>query len=112
MTPLDQRKQCLMAFQCGATPTRQQSKAIIQPRRNLFRRKDLSTHGGELNRQRNAIQPSANICYGWHVLFFEVEGWISRYCTINKEVHTVILCKHIEIMELPRIRQRKRRHAV
>src|SRR6266545_7973472 len=101
-----------MAFECGATPTSQQSKAIVQPRCDLFGRKDLGPRRGEFNRQRNTVQPSANVRDGRRILLLEAEGWIGCHCAINEEAHTVILCKRIEIMELTWVRQWKGWHAV
>src|SRR6266487_5035545 len=100
MTPLDQGKERLMAFECGAASAGQEAKAIIQPRRNLFGRKDLGSRGGEFNRQRDAVQPSADICNRRCILLLEAEGWVCCHCAINEEAHTVILRKCIEIMEL------------
>ena len=89
-----------MTLQCGTTPTRQQSKAIVQPRRDLFGRKDLGPRGGEFNRQRNTIQPSADVSNRGRVLFLEAEGWVCCHGAIHEEMHAVILLKHIEITEL------------
>src|SRR6266540_2598718 len=98
MAPFIQCKQRLVALQCCATSTRQEPKAIIQPRRDLFRRKDLGPCRGEFNRQRNTVQPSANVRDGRRILLLEAEGWIGCHCTINEEVHTVILCKRTEVL--------------
>src|SRR5437867_3251458 len=83
MTPLNQRKQRLMAFECGAASAGQEAKAIIQPRRNLFGRKDLGSRGGEFNRQRDAVQPSADICNRGCILLLEAEGWVCCHCATN-----------------------------
>src|SRR5262245_48812657 len=100
MAPFNQRKQRLMALQCGATATRQQSKAIIQPRRNLLRRKDFGARSRKLNRQWDAIQPAASSGDSRCILFPQTERWMCCHCTVNKEMYTIILLKHVEVMEL------------
>ena len=49
-----------MAWQGGATAADQQAKTIIQPGGDLFCREQLDPRGGQLQGQRDAIQPLAN----------------------------------------------------
>ena len=62
VTPVDQRPQCLLARQRGAASAYQQAKEIIKARaRDLFHGQHSCTSGGQLNRQRNAVQAVANL---------------------------------------------------
>src|SRR5512133_452735 len=61
VTPVDQRTKGLVALQCRATPTGQEPEAIIEPRRDLFRRKYSRARRRQLNRQRDAVQAQADL---------------------------------------------------
>ncbi len=61
VAPVDQRAQRLLARQRGAVAAGQQAEAIVQARRDALDRQRAHARGGELERERNAVQPPADV---------------------------------------------------
>ena len=67
VAPVDQRAQRLLARQRGAAAAGQQPEAVVQPRGDLLRRKHLDARGRQLDRQRDAVQPVADLRDGGRI---------------------------------------------
>src|SRR5260221_5714757 len=101
MAPVNQRQQRLVARQGGATAARQQAKAIVQPRHDLVRRKDLDPRRCQLKRQRNPIQAPADLRDGASVLGGQAKWTVRGHRTLHKEARAVVLRQGVEVVWLP-----------
>ena len=73
VAPVDQRPQRLLAGQRRAAAAGQQPEAVVQPRRDLLHRQRLHPRRRQLDRQRDAVQPLADLRHGRRVLLRECE---------------------------------------
>ena len=61
VAPIDRGAQGLLARQGGAAAAGQQAKGIVQPRGDLLDAEHLHAAGGQLDRERNAVEPAADL---------------------------------------------------
>ena len=59
--PVDRLSQRLMALDRGAAPAREQAKPFVEPRRNLSRRHHPRPGSRQLERQRDPVEPCADL---------------------------------------------------
>jgi hypothetical protein len=50
-----------LAGQRGAAPAHQQAEAVLEPREQLVDRQEADAGGGQLDRQRDAVQAAAQL---------------------------------------------------
>ncbi len=84
MTPLNQRQERLVARQGGATPARQQAKAIVESLSDLLWREHLDPRRRQLTRQGNPIQAPDDLHDGGSVLSRQAKGGIGGRGAIDK----------------------------
>ena len=90
---------------------REQSKAIVEPGVDLLDRQDLQPRRRQLDRQRDAVEPPADLGHGAGVVARDANAestaaarstnrWTASYCSRSSDGAGV-----------PRVRQRQRRHS-
>ena len=68
MTPGDRSGERLLTGGNGARSTRKQPEPVVQFESDVFDRELPATCGRQFNRQRNAVEPAADLCHGWSVV--------------------------------------------
>ena len=61
VAPVDGRSQRLVTRQLGAVTAAEHTKAVIQPRGDLFGRQCTDPRGGQLDRQRQPVEMAADV---------------------------------------------------
>ena len=61
VAPVDQGGHRLVPRQSAGVSAGEQTEALVEPLGDLARREDLHARGGQLDRQRNAVEPAADL---------------------------------------------------
>ena len=111
VTPVDQRLQGLLARQRGATATGQQPEAVVQPRGNLFHHEHAHPRRRQLDRQRNAIEPRADLGERRGIRVRDRKRGLHRARPFREQLHCFILDELVQRWQLTRVGRRQRGHA-
>jgi len=68
MTPVHSTTQRLLTQGCSTAAAREQQKDVVHPPRDLLHGERAHAGGGELNRERDAVQAVADLSHKWRVL--------------------------------------------
>jgi hypothetical protein len=112
VTPVDQRAQCLLAWQRRSRAARQQSETLVQLAVDLFERKVPRPRCRQLNGQRDAVQSVADGGERRSVLVGDLKIRAGEQGPIGEQLHRIERRDRGCSMRMRRIRQRKRGHAV
>src|ERR1700693_478822 len=96
MTPVNGRAECLMPRQCGATSSGEESKTIGQAFEDLLSCEDSGSDCGELDRQRQAVEPPAEMNDRGLIRVGQLEGAGCRCRPLRKQHHGFVLSQLTE----------------
>lgn len=92
IAPIDQRALRLLARQRRPAATSEQAEAVVEPLRHLLHRHRTHPGRGQLQRQRNAIQPAADLGNDGRVPRGQREAGQRGGCSLLKEARRFALC--------------------
>src|SRR5207248_1993358 len=64
VAPLDRGAERLLALGRFARSAGEQRQPLLEPRQQLIRRQDADAGGGKLDRERQSVEPAADLCDG------------------------------------------------
>ena len=85
-----------MARQRGAAGAGQQAEAVAQPLENLLHGQDPRPDRGQLDRQRQAIEPAAQVGDSPPVGLGQLEGAGRRPGAFDEERHSLVLAQPVQ----------------
>src|SRR5262249_27862413 len=111
IAPIDGCAQSLVPRQSGSAAASQQSESIVQAKRDFFSRNGLHSSRGKLDRQRNAVEPSANLCDGGRIPGSQLKIGNDGSGAIDEEPHGWTLSECVERIQILVRRHREGWHA-
>ena len=76
-----------MPFDGGATTAGEEAEALVEAARDLFRAHRRDPRGGELDRERDAVEPTADLDHGHRGGRVEGEPGFDRRGPFHEEPH-------------------------
>ena len=95
VAPVDQRAQRLLARQRRAIAAGQQTEAIGQPRRDLLDRQRAHARGGQLERERNAVEALADAGDRRRVVVGDRERRLRRQRALDEQPRRRVLLERM-----------------
>ena len=89
----------MLAFGQIARPSCEQLKPVRKPRQHRARRQELHARSGQLDRQRETVQPGANLRDDCRVLLRQLDIGPNRLSTLEKESDRRIPCQFGKLRE-------------
>ena len=93
MAPLDRGRERLLAFGRAAGAPHEQREAVVEPALDLARRQGPQPRGGELERQRHAVQPLAHPAQGLLVGRVQREPRANLAAALEEERERVVVAE-------------------
>ena len=110
IAPVDRRSQRLLARQRASRPAGQQAEAIGERRGDLLDGHQPHPRGGELDRQRYAVQRMADAGHGSRVVVADGEVRADLQCALDEEPDGIGLRQPLDRLGHALGGQRQRRH--
>ena len=110
VAPVDKRAQGLLARHGHPASAGQQRKSPVQPFHDLRERQSAQPGGGELDGQRDAIEPVAQLHHGIGVLLCHSEIGIDGAGAIDQQAHRLVLVDPLRRQRVVHRRGRQRRN--
>ena len=90
VAPLQRRRQRLLSCRCGVAAAAQQAEAVVEPRRDRSGAQRAEPRGGELERERQAVEAEADACDVFRVLLVEHEARRRGGRALDEERHRLV----------------------
>src|SRR5438094_619410 len=97
IAPGDRASQGSLAFGQGSTTRNQQGETALKPGQHLLGGQHLYPRSGELDGERQAVQPSCYLCHRLSVLTGKSAAWLNRQGALREEPHCLGAIQGIEI---------------
>src|SRR2546430_439241 len=97
IAPGDRASQGSLAFGQGSTTRNQQGETALKPGQHLLRGQHLYPRGGELDGERQPVQPSCYLCHRLGVLTGKSEAWLNSQGALREEPHCLGAIQGVEI---------------
>ena len=101
VAPVQRRAQRLLAGRKIARAAGQELERLLEPPRHRVGRQQAAPGRGELDRQRQAVQPAADLGHVARTLVRELEGGIDCPCPRDEEPHGVVRRQLLEGRRAP-----------
>jgi hypothetical protein len=88
--PVDRRAQSAMTRDRGARAAAENREPVFELRRDLFGREHADARRGELDRQRHAVEPPADLLHGRHVAVAQSERRVDRTRAHGKQLRRFV----------------------
>src|SRR5262249_11448598 len=110
VTPLDRAPNGLLAGWEIVRPALQKRQPIAEPHQQRLGWKQLAARGRQLERQRQPVQPLADLGHHWCILVGHREVSLDRLGALDEQAYRLVLGQAIERRQLGAIGQLKRRY--
>ena len=108
VAPGDRIAHRLLAGREGAGAARQERQPLLQPLQQRLRREDLDPRGGQLDGQRQPVEPGADLGHGGRVGSGHGEVRLDRLRPLDEQAHRLVLAQALDRRQVGRIGQRER----
>ena len=108
VAPLDRAAERALPVGQITGACREEVKGRAQPLQDRLGRKDLDARRGELDGERQAVEPRADLGDGARVRGRDAEVWLDRDCALDEEPHRLRLREHLGSRR--EVGERERRH--
>ena len=109
--PVDGCPQRLLAGQRRPVAAGQQPKAVVQAGGDLLDRQHVHPRRGQFNRQRDAVEPVADLGHGRRLLVGQTERPEGSLRSLDEQPHRRVLHQLLGWREVAEVGQRERRQA-
>jgi hypothetical protein len=110
VAPVERRAQRLLVRQRGLVAFGEEPHAVVQPRGDVVDRERAHARGGELDRERDALEPPADLAYGPGIPGRDAESRFHRRGALDEEAHRFAGRDLVERVRAERIGNGERRH--
>src|SRR5437660_1259697 len=97
VAPRDRPSQGALSFGQRSTARSQQGETALETRQHLLRRQHLDPRGGQLDGERQPIQPARYLGHRLSILTGDPEAWLDSQGALREEPHCLGAIQGVEI---------------
>ena len=112
MAPIDRPAQRLLPCRQVARPAHEKAQPMAELREHALRRQHPHPRRGEFDRQRQAVEPVADLRHRGSVLVGDREGGLHRHRALDEQGHRFVLGQSIQRRQASEVGQRQGRNGI